>query len=917
MGNFTQGDTFAGRYTLVQKLGFGGFSEVWKAEDSMTEGTVVAIKIYAPEKGLDDHGLKQFRREYALTQPLNHANLLKASYFDITDGSPYLVMPFCSQGSLHSKLMEQGKLSEQDIARVTFQVAGGLDYLHSKGILHQDIKPDNILINDDGTYVLTDFGISSRLRSTLRKATTQSTALTVAYAPPERFDKNPNNTEASDVFSFGVMMYELCEGDVPWMGQGGMTLLSGAGIPQVNDSYSPELRKLIEACMRKNPSLRPTTEQLVESARNYLANGSWTVDFIKPEQPAQQPPVANSGRQTEIITHIPEPTPSPEPTPTPSSGGGGSVDPNATRMDGAPLGDKPKKKTGLVVALILILVLAGGGGGYYFYAQSQKQGKYDDALANAYKLFGEKSYAEAKLAFDEALSVIPGDAAAQKGLDSLMAIISDEFDAAYGNGIALMEKSAYDEAIKSFETALSYLPDNDSAQQQLNLAKYNLAIIAGDAAMETKDYAAAMAKYKEALDLVPDGEVASMKYKEAERQEKSIRLAAVNKKLLDAVKDNKLADAQGALKEGADANAHDDKDVPALFWAVKNGNQDMVKALVGAGADCKDKSGTLWYNSKPLTSAIVIAAAYGNLDMVKYFVESCSVPVNDQSYNTSSKQNDGWSALSAASYFGKKPVASYLVQKGANIEQTTGSDKMTPLLEACAGGQYDVAKYLLEKKANVKAKTRSGKDAYKLATTSAVRNLLRDYGLGGYEYYDDFNSYASSYFFKQHGYREYSDKNKRTYISKGSLKIDLKGDIGYSFYETFNDLNINGNWSVEAKLKLENNFEPYGIIFAGSENNDSYRILVNPDDGSFSVKRLVNNSWRTVRDYERNSAINKGFNSNVIKVSKSGTNITVYFNGKVVLSNYRIPSYPGKAFGIYCETVNTRLRCDYFKLTGE
>lgn len=97
---YNQNDIFAGRYVLSQLVGEGGFSEVWKAQDQMADGAVVAIKIYAPDKGLDDYGVRQFRKEFSLTFHLSHPHLMKVNHFDITDGSPYLIMPFCAFGSL-------------------------------------------------------------------------------------------------------------------------------------------------------------------------------------------------------------------------------------------------------------------------------------------------------------------------------------------------------------------------------------------------------------------------------------------------------------------------------------------------------------------------------------------------------------------------------------------------------------------------------------------------------------------------------------------------------------------------------------------------------------------------------------------------------------------------------------------------
>ncbi|WP_372793717.1 protein kinase [Lutibacter sp.] len=258
-----QKQIFAGRYRLENKIGLGGYSEVWLAKDEMAGDTEVAIKIFAPDKGLDQNGIKQFSREYTITAKLQHANLLTAKHYDIHEGSPYLVMPYCLKGSLQNELSKKEKFHEEAILKVLKDVSQGLHYLHNEGILHQDIKPDNVLIYNDGRYMLTDFGISTRMRSTLKKATSTNSAMTLAYAPPERYSANPENTKEGDVFSLGVMLYELATGDVPWDGNGGMVLLTGAQIPKISNIYSKELQSIIFACMSKNKEDRPTTTDLL------------------------------------------------------------------------------------------------------------------------------------------------------------------------------------------------------------------------------------------------------------------------------------------------------------------------------------------------------------------------------------------------------------------------------------------------------------------------------------------------------------------------------------------------------------------------------------------------------------------------------------------------------------------------------
>ena len=183
-----QNQIFASHYRLERLLGRGGFSEVWLAHDE-TADVDVAIKVYAPGTGLDNDGVELFRKEFKIVFDMNHTNLLRPNYYSIEDNMPYLVMPYIERGSTTKMI---GKMPETQVWKFIRDVAAGLAYLHAKEppVIHQDIKPDNVMLTNDGTYVITDFGISTRARSTLRKSmNANASAGTQAYMGPERFGK--------------------------------------------------------------------------------------------------------------------------------------------------------------------------------------------------------------------------------------------------------------------------------------------------------------------------------------------------------------------------------------------------------------------------------------------------------------------------------------------------------------------------------------------------------------------------------------------------------------------------------------------------------------------------------------------------------------------------------------------------------
>jgi len=265
-----EGFLFHNHYLLKRVLGRGGFSEVWLAEDVNMDNLEVALKVYAPRGGMDNDGVQSFRRELKMVFDLHHSHLLCPRHFDVCNRSPYLVLPYCTGGSADKFLGENKiEITEDEAWRFLHDVASGLAYLHEQKepIIHQDIKPHNVLMDDEGNYLITDFGISARARNTLRKSMGDVVvALTVAYTPPERFERNNLPVMASDIWSLGATMFELLEGDTPYSDHGGLVQKSGAEIPEITGNWSPELKKIVELCLQKETWDRPTAVQLVKWA---------------------------------------------------------------------------------------------------------------------------------------------------------------------------------------------------------------------------------------------------------------------------------------------------------------------------------------------------------------------------------------------------------------------------------------------------------------------------------------------------------------------------------------------------------------------------------------------------------------------------------------------------------------------------
>ncbi|MBO7433543.1 MAG: protein kinase [Salinivirgaceae bacterium] len=299
-----QNTIFDGQYNLLKLLGRGGFAEVWLAEETYT-GLQVALKVYAPGGGLDEDGIRTIGNEFKLLFDLNHANLLTPRGFRVCDRMPYLVLPYCSQGSTLNRI---GKIDEAELWRFIGSVAAGLSFLHGKDIIHQDIKPDNILIDANGTFLISDFGISTKARSTLRRSVMMGSATgagTTAYMAPERFSKTPDPVKASDIWSLGATVYELMTGRLPFGDMGGGLQKNGAELPDIEGNYSDKLKNAVEQMLAFNTWDRPTASTLT----------LWATDrsqmVIKhPEQPkitGNVPIPQPTGRETVAMPKV-EPT---------------------------------------------------------------------------------------------------------------------------------------------------------------------------------------------------------------------------------------------------------------------------------------------------------------------------------------------------------------------------------------------------------------------------------------------------------------------------------------------------------------------------------------------------------------------------------------------------------------------------------
>ncbi len=275
---------FDGRYKLLRPLSSdGGTADVWLALDTNTidevyddevdkiisdeeTGIKVAIKIYRPKNALD-LGEQRFREEFKIVFNCHHTNLVQPINFSIYEGIPYLVLPYCQKGS-SEKL--QGKIKDIDeLWRYISDVSAGLAYLHAFNptIVHHDIKPANVLVDDTGNFAITDFGISSH-RGFNREGYDENQSGTMAYMAPERFRDEYESVPESDIWSFGATLYELITGRMPFGENGGLEQLQNhKSCAPVKQPIPKDIKNLVSDCLSLDITKRPSAEYICKAAQ--------------------------------------------------------------------------------------------------------------------------------------------------------------------------------------------------------------------------------------------------------------------------------------------------------------------------------------------------------------------------------------------------------------------------------------------------------------------------------------------------------------------------------------------------------------------------------------------------------------------------------------------------------------------------
>src|SRR5712692_6410827 len=207
------GTVLAGRYETLQLIGRGGMGAVYKARDKELD-RIVALKLIRPELAKNPQILRRFKQELILARQVTHKNVIRIFDLGQSDGIKFITMDFVEGQDLRQSLLEKGKFPPEQAARIMLQICRALEAAHSEGVIHRDLKPQNIMLDSGGRVYVMDFGIA---RSAYLPGMTQTGALigTPEYMSPEQA-RGEKLTERSDLFSLGVIFYELLTGKSPY-----------------------------------------------------------------------------------------------------------------------------------------------------------------------------------------------------------------------------------------------------------------------------------------------------------------------------------------------------------------------------------------------------------------------------------------------------------------------------------------------------------------------------------------------------------------------------------------------------------------------------------------------------------------------------------------------------------------------------
>ena len=243
-----KGERINDRYLIIRTIGEGGMANVYLAHDTILDRDV-AIKVLRGDLADDEKFVRRFQREAISASSLSHPNIVEMYDVGEDNGAYYIVMEYVPGRTLKSLIKRRGALTIPEVLDIMLQLTSGIAHAHASYIIHRDIKPQNVMILDDGMVKITDFGIAMALNSN-ELTQTNSVMGSVHYLPPEQANGS-GSTIKSDIYSLGIMMYELLTGKLPFKGENAVEIAI------------KQMKEPIPSVCKKNPEIPQSVENII------------------------------------------------------------------------------------------------------------------------------------------------------------------------------------------------------------------------------------------------------------------------------------------------------------------------------------------------------------------------------------------------------------------------------------------------------------------------------------------------------------------------------------------------------------------------------------------------------------------------------------------------------------------------------